>query len=94
MAQNSPVHALGDGASWIVAQIENVFGKQANYLIDFYHLCDYLAAAAKVCDSKAPQTWLNLQKKRLKNSGLPEVLLELEPFLEPSRFPDDKAPVR
>ena len=92
--KHGKVHAIGDGAPWIVGQIDEVFGTQANYLIDFYHLCEYLAAAAKVCDSKAPQTWLNIQKKRMKNSGLQEVLLELEPFLEPQKTPDDKAPVR
>jgi len=92
--QHGKVHAVGDGASWIVEQIDEVFGTQANYLIDFYHLCEYLAAAAKVCDSKAPQTWLTLQKKRMKNSGVQKVLLELEPFLEPKNIPDNKAPVR
>jgi len=30
----------------------------------------------------------------MKNSGLQEVLLELEPFLEHQKVPDDKAPVR
>lgn len=76
------------------SQIDEIFGTQANYVIDFYPLCDYLAAAAKVCDSGAPQTWLNLQKKRLKNSLVQEVLIELEPFLEPDQIADDKAPVR
>ena len=41
------VHAVGDGAPWIVGQIEELFGEQGSYLIDFYHVCEYLSAAAK-----------------------------------------------
>ena len=33
----SRVHAVGDGAPWIVGQIEERFGDQGSYLIDFYH---------------------------------------------------------
>src|ERR1700684_3072390 len=42
----SHVHAVGDGAPWIVGQVEEQFGAQASYLIDFYHVCEYLSAAA------------------------------------------------
>jgi hypothetical protein len=34
---NSHVHAVGDGAPWIVGQVEEQFGAQGSYLIDFYH---------------------------------------------------------
>lgn len=34
------VHCVGDGAPWIVEQVHRVFGTQARYLVDFYHLCD------------------------------------------------------
>ena len=42
---NSRVHAVGDGAPWIVGQIEQQFGDQGCYLIDFYHVCEYGGAA-------------------------------------------------
>ena len=48
-AANTRVHALGDGAAWLRNQVESQFGAQATYLIDFYHACEYLAAAAKIC---------------------------------------------
>ncbi len=35
------VHGVGDGAPGIANQVKGMFGIQANYLIDFYHLCDY-----------------------------------------------------
>src|SRR4029453_12375288 len=37
-----------------------------SYLVDFYHVCDYLAAAAPVCAPTAPEPWLESQKQRLK----------------------------
>ena len=49
---NTQLHAVGDGATWIAEQIEQQFGAQGNYLIDCYHLCDYLAAAA---NTRAPR---------------------------------------
>jgi hypothetical protein len=44
---DSHVHAVGDGAPWIVGQIEERFGSQGSHLIDFYHVCEYLSAASK-----------------------------------------------
>jgi len=41
---DTSVHGVGDGAPWIVNQVNRIFGTKATYLIDFYHLCDYLAA--------------------------------------------------
>src|SRR6266481_2711685 len=41
------VHGVGDGASWIVDKFEENFGEQGNYLIDFYHVSEYLSAAAQ-----------------------------------------------
>lgn len=43
------LHSVGDGATWIAQQVADKFGTQGSYLVDFYHVCDYLQAAAKVC---------------------------------------------
>lgn len=40
------VHCVAAGGPWIAAPVQRVFGDQAPALGDFYHLCDYLAAAA------------------------------------------------
>lgn len=40
-------HGVDDGALWIREQMEVQWGSQVWYLLDFYHLCDYLAAAAE-----------------------------------------------
>jgi Uncharacterised protein family (UPF0236) len=86
------IHGVGDGAPWIAIQFEEQFGSQSTYLIDFYHLCDYLAAAA----SKIPnsQAWLDRQKTLLKNSQADQVLMALKPYLEAANVPDESAPVR
>ncbi len=38
---DTSVHGVGDGAPWIVNQVNRIFGTKATYLLDFYHLCDY-----------------------------------------------------
>ena len=49
MNKKTKIHCVGDGAVWIAEQVEKHFGANAVYLIDFYHLCEYLSAAAVSC---------------------------------------------
>jgi len=77
------LHGVGDGATWIADQIDEQFGAQGSYLIDFYHICGYLAAAAKSCAPQHGKAWMDTQKDRLKQNGFLGVLEELEAFLEP-----------
>ena len=45
-------------------------------VIDFYHLCEYIAAAASKCaDSKDKDTWIEEQKALFKNNKVEEVLV-------------------
>jgi len=39
---------------------------QGHYLVDFFHVCEYLGEAATVCAPDHPQAWLDVQKERLK----------------------------
>jgi hypothetical protein len=73
----SQLHAIGDGAPWIVNQMEMQFGRQGHYLVDFFHVCEYLGEAAKVCASDHPQAWLDVQKERLKANQAAAVLSAL-----------------
>src|SRR6202050_5234608 len=70
------LHAVGDGAPWIVGQVEEHFGAQGSYLIDFYHVCEYLSAAAKAIakDAAALDAWMNAQKEALKTGRLDQAL--------------------
>jgi hypothetical protein len=93
---DSRVHAVGDGAPWIVGQIEERFGAQGGYLIDFYHVCEYLSAAAKMIapEPAAREAWMEAQKDALKTGRLDEVLRALAAHCETSGTDDDQAPVR
>jgi len=64
-------------------QVQRVFGDQATYLVDFYPLCDYLAAAAPGCAPGQETAWLEEQKQRLRSGQVPAVLARLEAHLEP-----------
>lgn len=91
--EQTKVHCLGDGAPWIAHQVEEQFGTQATYLIDLYHVCDYLAQAAPKC-SNNNREWMAIQKENLKAGRLLEVLSDLQPHLEPLDEKDTEAPVR
>ena len=88
------VHGVGDGAPWITDQVERTFGTQATYLVDFYHLCDDLAAAADVVASAEKTAWLEEKKTWLKANRWPGVLDTLRPYVEADSVADDDAPVR
>jgi hypothetical protein len=78
---DSHLHAVGDGAPWIAAQVGACFGTQGTFLVDFFHLCEYLGEAAKVCAANDPQAWLEQQKDRLKANRADAVLVALAPFV-------------
>ena len=88
------LHCLGDGAVWIAAQSEKRFGEQATYLCDFYHVSEYLAAAAVSLVGSQSQAWLSWAQDLLKQNRLLEVLAELEPKVEPPNIADEEAPIR
>lgn len=82
------------GACWITDQMELQLGTQARYLVDFYHLCDYLSDAADAVADSEKQGWMQEKKTLLKQNRWREVFKDLEPFLEPVDTADDDAPVR
>ena len=86
------VHGIGDGAPWIVEKFTDNFGWQGAYLIDFYHLSQYVAAAAPPGSAVKQKQWLHRQQGRLLNNQSQKVLRNLERRLEPKAAP--QAPVR
>ena len=94
--QASRLPAVGDGAEWIAAQVEERFGAQGGYLVGFYPVCDSLSAAAKaICpDEEAAADWLGIQKERLKRRRAGEVIQTLQAHLEAAEVPETEAPVR
>jgi hypothetical protein len=79
------VHGVGDGAPWIVEKFKDNFGGQGRYVIDFYHVSEYLAAAAlKLCPKGKERGWVRRQQGRLLNNQLSKVLRSLFHYQEPT----------
>lgn len=91
---NSRIHAVGDGAEWIRLQCREVFGGQGHFLCDFYHVSEYLGAAAQICRPSHPNSWRRTQQKRLRRGAADKVIKALLPHIEPTDMPDEQAPVR
>jgi len=89
---NTQIHALGDGAEWIRLQTREVFGPQATFLCDYYHVSEYLAQAAEVCRPEAPSHWRQTQQKRLKRGAVEKVLDALAEHMEPEGTAEEDAP--
>jgi len=96
--ERTRIHAVGDGAPWIAEAYEEQFGTQSRFLVDFYHVCEYLAEAAHRCVANptpaARKKWLDRQKKWLKENRAEQVLRNLKRNLEDDRVADADAPVR
>ncbi len=80
------VHGVGDGAPWIVEKFKDNFGTQGRYLIDFFHVSEYWAAAApKMVRPGKERQWLHRQQGRLLNEQAQKVLRSLEKHQEPAQ---------
>lgn len=85
--ETTKVHGLGDGAIWVREQMERVFGCQMEFTIDFFHLCDYLSAAADIfCEKKTE--WMRDAKTALKKGQIKIILGELKKLKE--QYPNHK----
>jgi hypothetical protein len=78
--QRTKLHCVGDGAPWIAKQLKQRLGAQADYLIDFYHLSEYLSGAAEVIAGPDKREWLRTQQQRLKGNEVSAVLDELRAY--------------
>lgn len=88
------VHAVGDGAPWILEKFKENFEQQGEYLLDFYHVSEYLAKAARlIVGNKKALDWVRRQQGRLLNNQPGKVLRSLSTHLEPITS-QDETPVR
>ena len=95
MGSQTQIHCVGDGAPWIADQNDRVFGGKATFLVDFFHLCEYLAKAASAMEDFIGKDWLKKAKKKcLEKDGVTKLKRELKPFVEPGPVPEEEAPVR
>jgi len=93
MKPKTKVHGLGDGAPWILDKFNDNFGRQGSYLLDFYHVSEYLAAAMPAFKHAGQgKKWLHRQQGRLLNNQATKVLANLARRWEPKAAA--QAPVR
>ena len=55
----SLIHCVCDAAKWIASQTDRIFADQGSFLVDYYHLCEYIADTAKECLGKDEKTCKN-----------------------------------
>ena len=68
------LHCVGDAAAWIINQVEQCFGEQASYLIDFFHVSEYLSEAAEEIAGEKKGEWLKEQQEKMKENRASEVI--------------------
>lgn len=74
LGTQTKIHGVGDGAKWIADQMKRVFCKNVKYLIDFYHVSEYLASAAEHSWASEKEKWRKEAQGLLKQSKYEEVL--------------------
>lgn len=92
--RNTKIHCVADGARWIQSQVKEQFKEQATFLVDFYHLSEYLAAASKAITNGDGKVWLWLQQDKMKQNKTEEVLAELRLYQESEEISEFDAPIR
>lgn len=92
--KGSRVHAPGDGADWIALQVEERFGSQGSHLVDYYHMYDYLSAAAAAIHPEMAGAWFNQQKERLKSGNCDKVIESVRAHIGADEVADSEAAVR
>jgi hypothetical protein len=89
---DTKIHCIGDGALWIAEQVEEQFGDDASFLLDFYHASGYLGAAASCCDPTAKTVWLKKQQANLKEGLVKDVLADLQTHIKSACVLQDECP--
>lgn len=92
--EQTKMHCVGDGAFWIKEQVERVFGAKGNYLVDFFHLSEYLSGASEKCDTQEAKKWLKDRQEEMKEGRIGEVLGILKKHEQRTDLKDENGPVK
>lgn len=93
-AVDTYIQPMGDGAVWIEEQARIGF-PDSPFLLDLYHVCEYLAAAASGCARKEKsRRWVKRQKNKFLKGKASQVIDELRQKVEAPNVPEENAPVR
>lgn len=92
--RNTDFHCLGDGAPSIANQVKEQFGNRGSFLLDFYHLSEYLWEAGQSIAKGRSGEWLKEKQEQLKKNESKRVIEELWRWQESKQVLDKEAPVR
>jgi len=89
--EHTHIHAIGDGATWIADQYEEQFGANHRFLVDYYHVCEYLQAAVNTSqlDQTQRREWMDQQHQSLRESKIQSVIKKLEELKMKSDKPEN-----
>jgi hypothetical protein len=91
------VHGLGDGAKWIETQMRLKFQNRVKYLVDFYHMSEYLSEAANHSWNSEKEKWLKEKQALLKenkhNQVLESIRIRLPLDWDPKQREEEGTPV-
>jgi hypothetical protein len=87
--KKTKIHYVADGATWIAEQVENKFGTDAYFLLDFYHASQYLAEASVCCSPKDSKKWFVLHQTNLKTGNLSALFADLTLHTEQCNLKSD-----
>lgn len=79
--EHTQIHYVGDGATWIAEQVEKQFGSDASFIVDFYHMSQYLSDASQCCNPENRASWRKDMQFLLKEGKINAVLNELKMHL-------------
>lgn len=77
MNKETKVHCIGDGAVWIKELTDRVYGKKSSYLVDFFHMAEYLYQASELCGDGARDLWFAHAQERMKTGRQEDVMVDL-----------------
>jgi hypothetical protein len=86
---HTPIHGVGDGATWIVGLFREQFRERGTYTLDLFHVCEYLAAAAQI--TAEAKSYVRTMNALLLENRSAEMLCDLRARLEPVGIPDEQA---
>lgn len=87
--EHTSIHFVSDGAQWIANQVEKIFGAKAHFLIDYFHLSEYLNKAGICCNPTDPAAWAKDQGNLMKIGKTSEVISKLEQHIKYETQPED-----
>lgn len=92
--EQTKLHCLGDGAFWIQEQVERVFGTKGDYLVDFFHLSEYLSGTSEKFDDQEGKEWLKKRQEEMKAGQIEEVLAILRENEQMVESKDENGPIK